>query len=199
MSPSPPTWLAGRFVQYVAGFGVSVGVGLAPLLGRLDVPLFEPLLRLYPPGLQNTLIPLSSFLMGVIALALQFYAGYRQTKTWRRRMFTRVLWGLVLAFLLLCCGYFFLVVTIPVPAVDDSASFVIGYARAETCPCPPELSDAECIKALSFDPSRIQTCWGDSRVRASHLLLSLLYLLVMGGFASLIALLLLGDGPPADR
>ena len=70
---APPTPLAQRYVRYVVGFGVAVGVGLAPFLGK--VPGLDVLARLFPPDLKSTLIPFSAFLMGLIAVAIQYYSA----------------------------------------------------------------------------------------------------------------------------
>src|SRR4051812_25046827 len=72
---SPPTPLAKRFVRSVLGFGVGVGLGLAPFLGKLGVPGFSALLSLFPEALSAFLIPVSAFLMGMLAAVTQFYSG----------------------------------------------------------------------------------------------------------------------------
>lgn len=193
----PPTPAAERLVRYIVGFGVGIGVGLAPFLGQMDIPLFSPLLELYPVSLRPTLIPLSAFLMGVVAVAVEFYGWAKPSRASHRAAFKRTLQFTLIALVLLCIGYFFLVVTVPVPAVDGSIAFVVGASRKSSCPCPSELSDGDCIKWLSFDPSAVAGCWGDFGVRLSQLLLSLSYLLVTGGFGALVGLMLLRKNTPA--
>ena len=74
---SLPTPVGRRWVNYLIGFSVGVGSGLSVYLGKVHVPLFSPLLDLIPFTLQNTLIPLSSALMGIVAVAVQFYSYTR--------------------------------------------------------------------------------------------------------------------------
>lgn len=192
----PPTSFTRKFVRYVMGFGVAVAVGLAPFLGRLDIPLFSPLLDLYPVSLQSALIPLSSFLMGLVAVAGQFHAKRRSGRDQRRKIFYMMLIVTIVAFVVLAAAYFFLVVTVSVPAVDGSVSFIVSPVRTMDCPCEPGLSASKCIKQLSLDPAEIETCWGDLPVRTSRLFVALTYLATMGGFGSLIGLLLSG---PAEK
>src|SRR3954462_36217 len=78
------------FVRKVVGFGVGVGIGCAPLLGKLHVPGFEAMLTLFPAGLQATLIPFSGFVMGCVSVVVQFYSDQGQSKIFWRRWFTRV-------------------------------------------------------------------------------------------------------------
>lgn len=53
----PPPPLARQLVHYILGFGVSVAVGLAPYLGRVNVPLFDSLLKLIPTSIHDTVFP----------------------------------------------------------------------------------------------------------------------------------------------
>src|SRR5437016_3481091 len=87
-APPPPPPLARRWIRYLLGFGVSVAIGLAPYLGKVHVPLFSPLLDLIPESLQTTILPLSSALMGIVAVGVQWYGGERLTEQWLRRAFT---------------------------------------------------------------------------------------------------------------
>src|SRR6266478_1356152 len=82
---------ARQFVGLLLGFGVSVGIGLAPLLGRVNVPLFSSLLTLMPESLQNRLIVLSTTVMSVMSVAVQFYAGVKVTTERLERLFKRTL------------------------------------------------------------------------------------------------------------
>ncbi|HEY8998404.1 MAG TPA: hypothetical protein VIM60_10915, partial [Edaphobacter sp.] len=64
--------LASDWLRYLLGFSISVGVGLAPYLGLVGVPLFTPLLSLIPHSLQHIAIPISIASMGVIAVLVQW-------------------------------------------------------------------------------------------------------------------------------
>src|ERR1051325_9348800 len=76
--PELPTQLIKDWVYYVVGFGAAVGIGLAVWLGKAGVPLFSPLLDIIPNELRPTLIPLSSTLMGVVAVVVQYRSEERR-------------------------------------------------------------------------------------------------------------------------
>ena len=191
--PRPPTPLIRRLVRYVAGFGVGVGLGLAPFLGTIQVPGFEALLGLFPPELQRTLIPLSAFLMGLVAMAVQFYAGERIARSALRRRFRRALIALLVGLLLFVGLHTLFVKSLPTDGGAGSAVVTIGWQRLPSCGCPPTLSDAECVKSLSADPAAIESCWGSRQLGLARLSLTLAYLVLTGGFAALAGLLLLAE------
>src|SRR5436305_6589365 len=86
----PP--LASTFIRYLLGFSVSVGLGLAPYLGKLDIPGFSPMLSLIPDSLQNVAIPLSTAAMGIVTIWVQRYGSERvgtvRVSAWFTRTFT---------------------------------------------------------------------------------------------------------------
>lgn len=192
-SPRPPTPLARRLVRYILGFGVGVGVGLAPYLGLLKIPLFAPLLDLIPESIQNTLIPLSAALMGIVAVAAQWYGGEAITRKWLRRLFARALTLAGLSFVLLLAVHTLLVVRVPILGGDDTVSFVVGFVRPSKPPCTEGVSDAECIKKITLDPAAVESFWGDRQVRLARLSLMISYLLFTGTFGALIGLILLRE------
>lgn len=182
-----PTPLARRFVSYVVGFGIAVGIGLSPFLGK--VPGVDALLDVFPRSLWSTLIPLSVFLMGFIAIVVQFYSGETIRRTTIRRRFKWGLGGLLAGLALLIVFHNLLVVTVPFAGGEKTAPFLIGFSRRADCDCTPStVSDAECVKQLSFDVTKIETCWNTGLSRP---ILQLSYLLLTGGFAALVGLLLL--------
>lgn len=194
--PTLPTWLAKRFVRYMVGFGVAVAIGMAPFLGTLDLPLFAPLLAMFPDSLRGTAIPLSSFVMGLVAIAVQFAAGEVVSRKGLRRWFVRTLVLIVGGVVLLLVLYSELVTVIPdVAKVDGEGTryvaLVTGLSRQPHCTCEPTLSDAACIREIGF--ANVAACWGDAQVRRSGLALTLVYLLLMGGFGALVGLLLLQE------
>lgn len=188
--PSPPSALARRFVRYVVGFGVGVAVGLAPFLGVLRVPGFEALVSLFPLDLRATVIPLSAFLMGVVAVAVQFFAGERIARTALRRRFRRGLVALLIGFLLLIVLYSLFVVRVAVDGGERSVAVAVGWARLPACGCTA-VGDADCVRALSLAPAAVESCWGSRQLRLVRLGLILSYLTVTGGFGALVGLLLL--------
>lgn len=189
--PRPPTPLARRFVRYVVGFGVAVGIGSAPFLGQLDLPLFTPLLHLIPRSLQASVIPISAALMGLVAVVVQWLGEERLTKAWLRKAFGRTLAVAGLSLFLLLVLYPFLVVRLPVPRTGSVESFVVGFVRPDAPGGCAGLSKAECVQSLSLDEKKIATYWGDGQIALASLCLQLVYLLFTGSFGALIGLILL--------
>lgn len=182
-----PTPFARRFVSYVAGFGIAVGLGLSPFLGK--IPGVDALLDIFPQSLWSTLIPLSVFLMGFIAIVVQFYSGEAIGRATIQRRFKWGLSGLLAGLALLIVFHNLLVVSVSIKGGEKTIPFLIGFSRTKDCGCEPStMSNAECIKHLSFDVTKIETCWNTGLSRP---LLQFSYLLLTGGFAALVGLLLL--------
>ncbi len=181
------------YIRYVLTFGVGVGIGLAPFLGRAGIPGFSGVLQLFPVGLQRDLVPLSAFLMGSVAVAVQFYSrtyvGYERIK----KTFRRALMVLALSFLSLVIGYSVLVVSVPVQMAEESVAFVTSVMRPDSCVCSRNVSDVQCIQQISLNPAAVESCWGSLRVKISKLILRLNYLLVTASFGAIIGILLIRD------
>lgn len=188
----PPTALARRFVRYVVGFGVGVAVGMAPFLGVLEVPGFQALVSLYPRELRATLIPLSAFLMGLVAVAVQFYAGSSISRRALGRRFRRGLAVLLIGFLLMIVLYTLFVVRVELDGGESAVAVTVGWTRLPSCGCTAE-SDVDCVGELSLSSRAIESCWGGRQLRVVRLILILSYLLVTGGFGALVGLLLLSE------
>ena len=188
--PAPPA-IASLWVRYMLGLGVSVVVGLAPYLGKLNVPLFTPLLSLIPDSLQTSLIPTSTALMSVVAVAIQWYGGERPSRKRLSRWFARILLLVVVSFVLLV--YIGNAVVVRVQFLGtESASILVGFSRPYKAPCPEGVSDSECIRShLTFNPAAIESFWGDRQIRIARLALTLSYLFFMCSFSSLVGVLVL--------
>jgi uncharacterized membrane protein len=191
--PEPPTPLARKLVRYILGFGVGVGLGLAPYLGAFDLPFFKPLLGLIPELIQNTAIPLSSALMGIVAVVTEFYGGERLTRPMLRKLFKKTLLIAALAFIILIIVHTWIVVTVPILGGKESVSYVVGFSRPMRPPCTVDVSDAECIKYLTLDTSVIESFWGDRQIRVAKGLLILSYLSFTSAFGTIIGLIVLRD------
>jgi hypothetical protein len=175
-------------LRYVLGFGVGFGVGMAPFLGRVKVPGFSALLELYPRQMQQYLIPLSAFLLGTVAVAVQYYSYNRRTTATLDRRFGWLLVSLLAAFVILVGLYTTFVIAVPIEATGGWAHVVIGWSRSATCGCPPKMSDRECVKEVSLDPTAIDSCW--DHVPLFEFALTIPYLFLLSGFVALVGLLL---------
>jgi hypothetical protein len=185
--PNPArTW-----VSLMLGFGISVGVGLAPLLGRVNVPLFSSLLTLMPESLQGRLITLSTVVMTFVAVAIQFYSGLDgNTSAKLTKLFTRVLIGAAISLVLFIIVNTFVVERIPLPN-NEAVSVVIGFSRRNVPPCKPEMSDKECLELTTLKPSEIEAQWGDKQIKGAELLLQFSYLPIYGCLGALVGILVM--------
>jgi len=172
---------------------------LAPFLGLFDVPLFAPLLSMFPDSLRSTAVPLSSFVMGLVAVGIQFAAGERVPRRRIRRWFVIAFAAILAALVVVAILYTELVRVVPgVSEVEGEGALyvpiVVGLSRPVPplagCGCEPRQDDVECIREMGF--ANVDKCWG-RQVRRSELLLTLSYLFVTGSFGALIGLLLLQE------
>lgn len=185
----PPTPLARQFVRLAVGFSVGVGLGMAPFLGALKVPGFRALLSLYPNELRGELVAIGAFLMGVVAVVVQFYAGERMSRANVRRLFRRTLIvvGVALVLLIVLSVEF----VTQVETTGEPASFILAGERLPTCPCPPELQDVPCLRRLGAGDEGVARCWSDKAKKRVSLALFGSYFLLTGGFGAMIGLLML--------
>jgi hypothetical protein len=186
-----PSALARRYVLYVGGFGLAVGFGLAPFLGK--IPGLDALLTIFPESLRSFLIPLSFFLMGVVALVIQFYSGETLSRTLLRKRFLWSLIALLIGFAMLLTLVNFLVIPFSIDHGGKTVHVLISFSRTTACPCPRSDSDSSCLRKISLNPVKIEDCWGSGAIQRSRLLLSLCYLFVIVDFGALIGLLLLQE------
>lgn len=192
-APAPPTPLARKLVRYVVGFGIGVGLGMAPFLGK--VRGVEALLQLFPDNMHAMLLPLSVFLMGLVAAAVQFYSGESISRQALRRRFKLGLISLLAGLALFLILYSTFVERFTYRHRDgkiESIPVILGFSRTPTCLCDPRVSNAKCLEQLTLQTGAIESCWGRP-VRLVQLAFSFSYLLLTGGFAALIGLLLLQE------
>lgn len=185
--------LASDWLRYLLGFSISVGVGLAPYLGFVGVPLFTPLLSLIPHSLQHIAIPISIASMGVIAVLVQW-----QHRSAPRPHEFRYALILSIATLVLFVAIEVLAVAhVEVPAVDQTVSFAVGLGTPLRPPCE-ELTREACIaQRLGFDESIIDGYFGDTPTRLTKLALVLTYITFMSAFGWMVGLLLLRERTPS--
>ena len=189
-APEVPKGPAALWVRSLLGFGVGVGVGLAPLLGKTGLPGFSALLSVLPDILKTTAIPLSSFIMGVLAVGVQFYGRYATpTVAWLRGKF-KITMILLMVFVVVFCLVHALSVQV-VPVDGGNVPVVVGFSeRLDTCSCAKTTSDLECIMG-SMHPAAIATCFGSKNIALANGVLVLFYLVTMSLLGALVGLLVL--------
>jgi hypothetical protein len=188
---------AGRWLKYFLGFTVGVGVGLSPFYGAKIVPAFSPLLGLYPLDLRNTIIPLSGFLMGMVAVIVQIASYEKLSKKNLRRWFMRTVIVFVASFVLLVISYFLLVVRIETIQESKAVTFAVvtgsltvpARPPASRCTCEVGEPADMCIGDISLNPLNVRSCFGATRVAVATLILSFLYLIVTSALAAAVALM----------
>jgi hypothetical protein len=185
--PQPPL-VTSRWVRYLLSFGVSVAVGLSPYLGKLNVPLFSPLLTLIPIYEQNYALTLSSASIGIVAILVQWYGTEVLGKKRIKRMFQCALIAAAGTFLLLV--WLHTVVAIPIRVLTTETVYVVrGFEQPPRSPCEG-LSDSECVsRKLTLDPEAIQTHFGESNVRKASVELVMAYVAFTSSFAWLVGLI----------
>ena len=200
--PAPPS-LSQTLVKRILGFGVWVAVGLAPFLGAYRLPPFSSLLELYPDALRSVLLPLSGFLMGVIALKVEITGIGRLTRKSLDRWLRLSEITLGVSFVLLVVLYQLLVVRVPYPpgmvAVVTGALTVPVHPPESACQCPPGQDAGLCIEDISFKDVNVRTCFGPWRVKLANLALTVLYLTLTGSFAAAVGVFVLRQKMEKDR
>lgn len=183
-----PTALSRRLLSVLLGFGVAVALSAAPFLGAKRIPGFEPLVSLFPEEQRTILVVFSSFFIGLVALAIQFYAGERIARQSLLKGFGSILLIVAACGLVLLVLYLQFVRKVYNPHAGAYEVETIGWSRAAFCECPPTYSDAECIEGIAF---RLESCWSESSITQVKLALFFTYLIAIEGFAVLAGLLVL--------
>lgn len=184
-----PEGTSRRLVSMILGFGVGVGLAAALFLGAKRIPGFEPLIAIFPEEHQTLLIPFSSLLIGLVALAIEFYAGEAIARRSIRKSFGMLLLIVITSILTLLVTYVLFVRKVYNPIVEAYEMEIIGWSRLPPpfCNCPPG-NDVECIEGISYN---IETCWSGRSIIMVKLALFFSYLIAIEGFAVLAGLLVL--------
>lgn len=188
-----PTSVATRWVKVVISLTVSVGVGLAPLLGATEIELFAPLLGIIPEYQRTVLLTLSTFLVSIVAVFVQFYAREKIPRERLRRWFLRLGGGLLVSTIVFYVLHALFTVEVPLHGGEDSVTLLIAWSRAAECPCATTTTDILCIKEMSIAKEMIDQCWGRRAVIVAGLVIGLPYLALMAGIGALIGLLVVRD------
>lgn len=173
------------WTNQVLVFGVSVGIGLSPLLGLVGVPGFVSLIELFPSLPQDNrrqLIAVAAILMGFTALASQYLGGERSSRKARRRLFVSLL---TLGFV--CALALFVVFQLAVELVGVH-HVLVGFGEP-TCPECSSVGRVGCLEARNALASTLERCFSGPGRRSSGIALGLLYigtLVSLGGMAGLL-------------
>jgi hypothetical protein len=181
-----------KWISLVIGLSVGVALGLGPFLGKVAVPGFVPLLQLFPDGLRTTALILSSFLMGLVAVGVHYYADVSIRKGKLDRLFLAFMVACALSFFSLFFVYQSCTTVVDSPGAHAQFTFITGFGeRLPSCAsaCDPTLSPADCIVKLGFNPAIIATCFGSSAIGHATTAMLLAYLLVMSTFGGIIGVL----------
>lgn len=183
----PPPALAQRWVRMMLAFGISVAVGLAPLLGYIRIPGFVALLELFPRfpfDLAPQLVAVTGLLMGVTALLVQYFQHEQISARKRKTWFIRLALLLALCLFALFALYVFNVEQI------GGYNVLIGWS-APMCDACAGMARSECLARITLATQDIDRCFGSTAVRLAALLLGALYMLGLTALGALVGLLLL--------
>lgn len=179
-----------EFVRLMLGFGVSVAVALAPLLGKIKLPLFTPLLNLYPESIREPVIIIGSACIGIVAVIVEWNGRTKHDDAWIRKQFRRSVFAAFLCLSFLIVAWNFCVIEIPLLG-DHSLYLVVGFTEPQKPPCDG-LSKSECVaRKLTVNPAAIDSYWGDNQINIAKLSLELPYWVFLSSFGVMIGLLML--------
>jgi hypothetical protein len=183
----------GKLGRVLLRFMVTFSITIAPNLGSIAVPHYVPLVNAIPEDQRSLYIVLSSFVLSIFAMIAQFFLNSRFKKNVLRGMFGVIAIGFVISFFLLTRELILGVARVSYNGGRDVSSFIVGIGdRPSRCDklCDPTDSDGLCITNLTMNPAKIESCWGDSRMREARLNIMKSYLLVMVCAELLAALIL---------
>jgi hypothetical protein len=194
----PP--LPARFVRLLLALTVSVGVSLAPYLGRINIPGFSTLLKTFPDVLQDIAIPSSTFLMAVIASCIEFFGANAISRRAARKTFVALALAAIVSVFLFVALHLMSVTVVEFGGGKGHTAFVTGFSeRGESCLCAPGEKDcvqcnpkwapARCIENISLNPSSVQTCFGYTNVRTASIVLVCAYLELTSLLAAMVGIL----------
>jgi len=187
---SPPP-LVNRWIRCFLGLTVGVAAGLAPYLGKYDVPLFDSFLKLIPTSIQDVVPIFSASLMSLVAITIQFF-DQNKVKARKLENAFKITLGITLISLVsLIIVHSFVVVKVPYLGGRASETFLVGFNKPGKPPCTPEMSKALCIQRISLNVGKVEAYWGDGQMRTAKLTLLFVYLLFNAALGLLIGLLLL--------
>jgi hypothetical protein len=187
-----------KYLWYVLGFGVTLVVGMAPLLGRRGIPGFSPLGDILPLNVKDGVIVIASVLMTAPAIGVQFFSGEAFTAKRLSRAFAVVFLALVIGTFMLYGAYAHDVIQVPFLGERGTAAYIVGRTMVKDCPClERNLTISQCIgDAITTNPVAVAACYDPQEISARESRLSMLYLFVMFAFGVLIGLVVVKEARP---
>jgi hypothetical protein len=186
---APP--LIERWIRCLLGLTVGVGVGLAPYLGKYDIPLFDSLFKLIPTSLQDVVPIFSAALMSLVAVIIQFYDQRRVAARKLDKAFKLTIVVAVVSLLSLIVIHSLVVVKVPYLGGSASETFLVGFNKPGKPPCTATMSKAECIQRISLNVGKVEAYWGDGQILIAKLALLVVYLAFTSALGLLVGFLLL--------
>lgn len=181
------------YTRYILAYTVTLGVALAPLLGKIRVPGFSPIADVFPANLQRGVVPFASFLMALPVICVHFFSRDRVRISVINRLFAIVIPAVIVLPFLLYFLYSNYVVQVDFEGGRGSGAYVVGERMLPDCPCG-KLDIARCIaEVLTANPAAVTACYDRREINARRTALAIVYLLLMLGFGTLIALVILKE------
>lgn len=189
------------YLRYALAYTVTLGVGLAPMLGKIHVPGFSSIAELFPQNLQRSIIPFATFLMAIPVMVVHFIGSDRIRVATLKRWFIAVLPMLVVLPLVLFYLYESYVVQVDFEGGRGSASYIVGERMLPDCPCATHHMDiGTCVAQLiSANPTAVTACYPRAEINARRAALAIVYLPMMLAFGTLIALIMLKEAQNRRR
>jgi len=187
--------------DYILAFGVTLAVGLAPLLGKVHVPLFTSILDVFPRNLSQTLIPFVAFLMALPAVAVQYVGKDIVARKHLNRWFGWNFLFLALLTIGLYAVYSYMVTQVSFEGEHGVVAYVTGTRMLDDCPCvAAKLPISTCIgEKITLNPSQVTACYDPAEINLRKTILSTLYMMLMLSFGTLIGLLIVRENQPKSQ
>jgi hypothetical protein len=187
-----------KYLRYILGFGVTLVVGMAPLLGRKGIPGFTALSDILPLNIKDGVIVVASVLMTAPAVGVQFFSGDAIAKKRIGRAFAVAFAALVIGTFLLYRAYAHDVIQIPYLGQQGTAAYIVGKTMLPDCPCvAKKLAISACIgNAITTNPVAVAGCYDREEISDRETKLSTLYLFVMFSFGVLVGLVVVKEARP---
>jgi|GEM_PF-1643142 len=192
---------ARKYRNHLLSFGVTLVVGMAPLLGKVHIPLFTSILDVFPRNFSQTLIPFVAFIMTLPAVAVQFIGKDVIARKHLNRWFRWNFVFLALITITLYVVYSYMVTQVSFEGEHGVVAYVTGSKMLDDCPCvAKKLPITTCIgEAITLNPLQVTDCYDPAEINLRKAILSTLYMMMMLSFGTLIGLLIVRENQPQSQ